>query len=173
LHLWYVMDDVELLYNCLEQGLNRWGQLESFWEHGGKIEGLQDETISILKEKIRLLEHYQDLIQQGRPKFIDRSILELSGAISGKFIDDVSQKLNELDGNPESLLDALKNGEISGFRSNKIDELESYFIEKGFIDERERLSVDEIQSRARVFVSKLKISAEEADEFLRRIIGAN
>jgi DNA repair exonuclease SbcCD ATPase subunit len=173
LHLWYVMDDEELLYNCLKQGLNRWGQLESFWEHGGKIEGLQDETISISKEKIRLLEHYQDLIQQGSPIFIDRSVLENSDAISDKFIDEVSQKLNELEGNPEPLLDALKNSEISGFRTNKIDELESYFIEKGFIDERERLSVDEIQSQTKAFVSRHKISAEEAEEFLRRIIDAN
>lgn len=170
LHLWYLIDDVNLLYNCLNQGMNRWGQLESFLEHDGYIKGLENDQISVLKEKIRLLEQYQDLLQQGSPKFIDRSVLENSGAVSDKFIDEVSQKLKDLDGNPESLLDALNNGEISGFRSNKIEELENYFIEKGFIDERKRLNKDEIQSRFQAYISNLEISPKEADEFLKSII---
>ncbi|MCC5905731.1 MAG: hypothetical protein JJU13_05980 [Balneolaceae bacterium] len=171
LHLWYLIEDVDLLYKCLNQGLNRWGQLESFLEHDGIIDELGKERISTLKEKVRLLERYQDLIQQGSPKAIDRSALEASGAVSDKFIDEVSQKLNDLDSNPESLLDALQRGEISGFRTNKIDELESYFIEKGFIDERDRLSVDEIKSRTQAYISNLEISVEEAEEFLGRVVG--
>jgi len=171
LHLWYLIEDLDLLYKCLNQGLNRWGQFESFLEHGGRIAGLDVDRISVFKEKMLLLERYQDLIQQGSPKDIDRSVLEASGAVSGKFIDEISQKLNDLDGNPKSILDALQHGEISGFRSNKIDELESYFIEKGFIDERDRLSVDEIKSRTQAYISNLEISVEVAEEFLGRVVG--
>lgn len=172
LHLWYVIDDTELLYQCLSQGLNRWGQLESFLEHGGVVEGLQDETISKIKEKIRLLEHYQGLIQQGYPKRIDRYVLERSEAVSGKFIDEVSQKLIDLDGNPVLLLHALRNGEISRFQSGKIDELESYFVELGLIDERERLNTDEIQSRTQAYISNLEIGLKEAEGYLKRVIGS-
>lgn len=50
---------------------------------------------------------------------------------------------------------------------------ESYFIEKSFIDERERLSVEEILSRTQAYISNLEISPKEADEFLKSIIDGN
>lgn len=170
LHLWYLIEVVNLLYNCLKQGLIKYGQFESFLEHDGKIKGLERDKIFVLKEKVRLLEHYQDLLKQGHPNSIDRSVLEASGAVSDHFIEEVSRKLNDLNGNPELLLNALKN-EVSGFRTNKIDKLENFFIEKGIIDEREQLNEDEIQSRTQAYVSNLEISAEEAEEFLGRIFG--
>jgi uncharacterized protein YhaN len=172
LHLWYVIDEVNRLYRCLSQGMNKWGQLESFLEHGGTIEGLHDETVSMLKDKVRLLELYQDLIQQGHPKRIDRTVIEQSGAVSDKFIDEVSQKLNDLNGNPKLLIDAMRNGEISRFQSSKIDELESCLVERGFIDEREKLNDEDIQSRIQAYISNLEIDLNEAEEFLRRVTGS-
>ncbi|HLR76778.1 MAG TPA: hypothetical protein VK106_03905, partial [Balneolaceae bacterium] len=173
LHLWYLIEELNLLHQCLTKGINRWGQFASFLKMDGKFEGFERSALVALEEKIKLLKHYQSLFQQGRPKMIDRSILENSGAVSSHFIDEVCEKLDGLNGNPNLLLKALQNGEVSGFRANKIDQLESYLLACGFIDESKKLSLQEIKSEIQAFISNLEITAEEADVFLNRIIREN
>jgi len=170
IHLWYLLNDKNLLYNCLKSGINNWGQLKSFLKHGGHIEGLGEEEIAQIREKVQFIEHFQNLYQQGRPKPIDRSILESTDAVSPHFIDEVSEKLKELNGNPADLLTALENSEVSGFRSNKIEELESYLFEKGFIDDRDPLDLDEIKTRVQAHLSNLNMSPSEADNILNRLL---
>ncbi|MDA3819126.1 MAG: hypothetical protein PF590_01430, partial [Candidatus Delongbacteria bacterium] len=51
LHLWYLIEDTELLYRCLSQGIAYWGQLQSFLNHQGQIPGLTDKHINELREK--------------------------------------------------------------------------------------------------------------------------
>ncbi|MFH5833853.1 hypothetical protein [Halalkalibaculum sp. DA384] len=170
LHLWYLFDDKDLLYQCLNKGFNTWGSLKSFINHGGVIEDLNDEVIARLESKVQVLERFQELYQQGRPKPIDRSILESTSAVSDNFINEVSKKLSELNGNPAKLLTSLLDGEISGFRTNKIEELENYLIEKGFIDDRDPLDLDEIRARLQAYVSNLDMTSFDADEFLNRLL---
>jgi uncharacterized protein YhaN len=170
LHLWYLFDNKELLYQCLSMGFNRWGSFKSFIDHGGTIEDLNDEVIASLESKVQILKRFQELYRQGRPKPIDRPVLESTSAVSDNFIDEVSEKLKELKGNPTALLTSLRDSEVSGFRSNKIEELESYLIEKGFIDDRDSLDVEEIRTRVQAYVSNLDMASSDADKFLNRLL---
>ncbi|MFW5916380.1 MAG: hypothetical protein ACOCTM_02785, partial [Bacteroidota bacterium] len=106
IHLWYILEDNLLLYNCIKNGLEYWGQLDSYLRNGGKLEGLEDRRINTLREKVNLLSRFQELYRQGRPRSIDRSVLEQSGAVSEKFIDSVSDLLTSVQGNPEKLVQA-------------------------------------------------------------------
>lgn len=170
LHLWYLLDDSEILRNCLLQGIDRWGKLESYLRHDGILDGLDDKQIKTLNEKAELLERFLNLYRIGRPKPIDRAVLEQSGAVTDSFIDDVSALLNELNGDPQKLLEALKNGDVSGFRRNKMDELEDYLLNEGYLDTQEPLSREEIQTRMQAYISNLEISREEANQFLKRVL---
>ncbi|MBZ0242992.1 MAG: hypothetical protein K8F24_07250, partial [Bacteroidales bacterium] len=144
LYLSYLIEDNELLYACLQRGIEYYGQLKSFVNHQGEIEGLDDAALEVIDRKVELLESYQELYQKGRPKPIDREILRDSGSVSDTFIDTVDAKLKELDHNPERLIDALRAGEVSRFNKSKIEELQEYLFEHNYLDENERLSSEEL-----------------------------
>lgn len=169
LHLWYLIDNVELLYACLSKGIYSWGQLRNYLQAKGKIEGMNEEIIAQLHDKIAILTEYIDLYQQGRPKSINRQILSQSGAVSDTFIDEVNALLEESNHNPEELLEKLKNRGVSRFLTNKINELENYLIENEFIDTRERLTEDEISIQLQAFISNKNVNQEEINQFIKRI----
>ena len=170
LHLWYLVEDPETLHAALSAGIDYWGSLKSYVDAGGVIDGLSDQHIKEMEEKADLLERYLRFYRQGRPKPIDRSVLENSGAVSDSFIEAVSNKLKQLQGNPADLIVALRNSEVSGFRTNKIDDLEAYLLENGYIDNRELMDQTSLILSVQAFISKLSLSKKEAQDFLNRLL---
>lgn len=171
LHLWYLIDDVNLLYKCLQKGIRQWGQLQSFVQNNGRISGLDDDTWQIICSKAELLTRFKELYSIGRPKPVGRDVLKQSGLISDTFIDAVAEKAAELNGNPEQLLLALRNGEVSRFYRTKTEELADFFIANNFIDENEPMSMDDILIKLQAFISETVIDAKDAEEFLHTVIG--
>ena len=55
LHLWYLLDDSAVLRNCLLQGIDRWGKLESYLKHGGILDGLGKKRYKFYMKKTSLL----------------------------------------------------------------------------------------------------------------------
>ena len=170
LHLWYIIDYPGVLYDCLSLGIRYWGQLKSFLENSGTIQGLDSDYIKKLKDKAALVERFQQLYRQGRPVPIDRSVLENSGAISDKFIDAVSQKLEEVNRNPEQLIRALRKGEVPRFIKSKIDELEEFLVNKGYIREEEVLNKDEILVNLQAMISTMEVERGEVERMIERIL---
>ncbi|MBS3771024.1 MAG: hypothetical protein KGY69_12310, partial [Bacteroidales bacterium] len=170
IHLWYLLEDKQLLYNCLKNGLEYWGQLDSYLRNGGKLEGIEDRWIKTLREKVNLLSRFQELYRQGRPRPIDRSVLEQSGAVSEKFIDAVSDLLNSLQGNPEKLVQALKDGQVQGFRKNKMDELEQFLLEQGYMDDQTPMKEEDIWINLKALISNLSIENGEAEKLIERVL---
>ena len=173
LHLWYLLNDIELLYNCLNRGIRYWGQLESFLNNNGKINKLDEDTKKSINNKIRLLERFQELYQKGRSKPIDREVLEYSGAISGSYIDAVSNKLKELNGNPKRLIEELRNGEISGFRHYKIDEFEQYLLNEEYLDYHEPVEKEDILVQLNAMISYMDMDISDAEGFINRVLQQN
>jgi len=169
LHLWYLLDDSAVLRSCLLQGIDRWGKLESYLRHGGSLDGLGNEQISALNEKAELLERFLMLYRQGRPKPIDRNVLEESGAVTDTKIDEVSDLLREVNCNPKILIKRLRDKAVKRVYDRHKDELEVYLINEGYIDTQEPFSREEIQIRIQAYISNLEISREEAEIFLGRL----
>jgi hypothetical protein len=72
---------------------------------------------------------------------VDRPALEQTDAVTDTFIDGVSALANELEGDAEALLGAVRertDERVSGFRSAKADDLEAYLREEGYLDPRDR-----------------------------------
>lgn len=167
---WYFMEDVDLLYACLERGIKSWGQLESFYKYGGQIQNFDEELFKQIEHKIELLKRFQELYQKGRSRQIDRTILESSGTISIAYMDRVAEKLDRLDRDPKLLIQALKDGEIGGFRKNKTEDLENYLIAEGYIDEQEVLETDDIILHMHALISSFKMNTAEVEHFMARIL---
>ena len=170
LHLWYLIEDNQLLYNCLKNDLNYWGQLDSYLKNGGILDNMEKHHEEVLRDKAKLLERFQELYRQGRPRPIDRSILEQSGAVSEKFIDAVSDLLNSLQGNPEKLLRALKDGQVQGFRKNKMEELEQFLLEQGYMDDQTPMKEEDIWINLKALISNLSIENGEAEKLIERVL---
>lgn len=170
LSIWYLISDVNVLYECLKKDIKQFGQLESYYSNNGKIPGLDEPLWNNISSKIKLLERYLELYRKGRPKFIDREVLINSGAVSDSFIDEVADKLSALNGNPKKLIQALSRSEISGFRSNKISELEEYLYESGYLDDQEIMDNSEIMIQLNAFISNMGMEVEEAENFIQNIL---
>ncbi len=170
LSLWYLIEDLDLLYACLKRGIKNWGQLESYNRINGQIQNFDEEIFDQINNKVELLKRFQELYRKGRSRPIDRDVLENSGAITGAFIDKIVEKLNELNGEPKQLLQALRDGDIPRFRTDNADLLEQYLMTEGYIYDQEALETDEIIINLHAFISNSEMEIEEVENFINRIL---
>jgi hypothetical protein len=168
LHLWYLVDDNQLLYNCLKRGITYWGQLESFLV-AGRLEGFDAALTGKLEKKVRLLDRFCELYRKGRSRQVDREIIKRSGAVSANHIDGVTEKLTLLGNDPEKLIQALRNREVYRFKELKTDELEQYLIAGGFINRQEPLPPGDFLLQINAYLSTLDLDPSEGDAFLKGI----
>ena len=170
LHVWYLFGDPLIVYGLLKMGLVHWGQLQTYLQAGGDMTEVDQDLFDPAAQKIKILSRYLELYRQGRPRAIDRSVLERSGAVSANFIDAVSEKLEEVGYNPEQLLAALGRGEVSRFSGRKVDQLREFLTDEGLISEDRVLSHEEIWVLLAAFVSQTGISLEEARRFVEQVL---
>ncbi|MFW6039908.1 MAG: hypothetical protein ACOC9N_02395, partial [Gemmatimonadota bacterium] len=174
-HLWYLVEDVELLHSLLDLGVEHWGALRTLVEHGGAelpvlaAGGAYDRIAAAARTLDAALEAWRD----GRGRRVDREALEASGAVSDTFIDRAAAACREVDGDAERALDAI--GELPRFHSSKLEELRAYLEENGYLDPRPPLSSDEVRLRALAKagadIGAGRIERDEVERLLGRIAG--
>jgi DNA repair exonuclease SbcCD ATPase subunit len=142
--LWYVTEDPEVLYRLRTAGIERWGHLRSLLEIG-TVDGLLSETSP---ERVRrhgaALEAFVDAYTVGRGKAIDRDVLEAIDAVSDNFIDEVSELADQVDGDPDALLEEVP--DIHRFGSRKTEKLRKCLRDGGYLDPRPTRPNDQIRS---------------------------
>ena len=145
-HLWYVVDDVNELYRLLTHDINKWGQLQTLVDIGS-AGGLNRESLVFRRAAAaaQLLEHLLRCWCQGRGEPVERAVLEASGAVSGAFIDKVSQLSQSHEGDARRLIEDLRAGHVRRFRAAHIDALEDHLVECGCIDDRPILDAARIR----------------------------
>lgn len=147
-HLWYLVEEPQILYRLLEAGIRHWGQLRELARVDalGAV-GLSEEQYTRVAARAKVLEAQAQAWAVGRGKPVTREALEASGAVADTFIDEVSQLCDRYEGDADRLLEALAQGEVSYFRDKKCEELEEYLQSRGYIDSDEPLSQRQIWSR--------------------------
>ncbi|QSG02868.1 ATP-binding protein [Natranaeroarchaeum sulfidigenes] len=147
-HLWYVVEDIEVLYDLLELGIERVGQLQNLLERdrSGFVPA-EPKTLDEVQQNIAALEEFAQAWQIGRGDPVDRSVLEVADGVSDTYIERVSELAEELGGDAEQLVEALYSGDVDRFRRNKAEELEDYLQAHGYIVSREPLADDDIRIR--------------------------
>jgi len=150
-HLWYVVTDLPTLHRLLEHGIATWGQAENLAARGVLDTLLGDPAVyQRAAARARVLATVLDAVRVGRGKPVDRAVLLDSGAISATFIDRVTDLARDLGGDAKAIVAALRDRVIPGFQQRKLDELYTYLVEQGYLDERERLSPEQIRTEALV-----------------------
>ena len=147
-HIWYLVEDVSLLSDLLSDGVKTWGQLSELLKRTADEPITDDEALlKEIKHNGRALEKLIECWEIGRGDPVDRQTLEATSAVTSTFIDRVSEIARDLNGDAEAILDAIDNKQVSGFRSDKREELEAYFREEGYIEETETLDPPLIRAR--------------------------
>jgi hypothetical protein len=152
-HFFYVLsDDLNLLHEFLVNGIERVGQWKTV--SGTTLaDKLGSGSISSQEIAFRadLLEHFCELWKQGRGRPVDREALEHSGALSERYLDDVVAIADELIGDSEKLLAALrasKDPRLKGFRRSSFEGVERYLRDNGYLDDAPVLDESELRLRA-------------------------
>lgn len=169
LHLWYLINSPDLLYNCLRKNIRELGALRTYLQHGGSIPNAPNSFNDFIENSYKILEQYIKLYRFGRSIPINRQVLEEANAVSDTYIDRVSEVLKNVNGDPNQLLIELKNGAVSGFRSKKVDELEHNLKDKKYLSDDQALSEEEIRLRLQATIDKLKISNEDFMKLFKNI----
>lgn len=144
LHVWHVLDDVDELYGLLMNRITTWNQLRTLMDHGApQLLDSIDETRA--RARAKAIERASECWRIGRPRSVDRRVLEDSDAVSPKFFDSVASLCAQLEGDAAALLEALDRGEVPFFRNDSILKLRDYLEEHRYLPTVPILSAEEIR----------------------------
>lgn len=165
IHIWYLIDDTQQLCQCLRKGLSTWGRLETAISRTNPEEwGLRVSNIALLRQKAELLASLARLYRIGRPRHIDRGVLQQSGAISDTFMDMAADSLEKSGGDPNLLLGELKG--LRNFRDKQAEKLREYLLEHNYIDEKEPLTGEQLHQELTIEANRIGIGLKSADRFI-------
>jgi hypothetical protein len=175
-HVWHLVEEVGSLHGLLRRGVERWGQLETLLRDGltESLEVLTDGPARARAEaRARCCRVLIEGWRIGRGRSVDRRVLQDSGAVSERFLDEVSDLAESLGGSADALIGALEEGGVSGFRSQKTAELAAYLAETGHRDEREVLDAAALRERALAEmgaqVTAGQLTVDAVDELLAQL----
>lgn len=168
-HLFHLLRDQLPLLHRLMDGwrVTSLGQLESLMESDAGGLAVGDETgRRHLRQRCRIVRQWIGLWRTGRGRPVGRVALEESGAVSATFIDQVTELADGLGGDGAALVAALRDGKVARFRADRIDLLERWLLEEGYVSAEPVLDAD---GRLRGTLERLARSGEP--EEIRRTVG--
>ncbi|MFO7821147.1 MAG: hypothetical protein R6V56_03690 [Lentisphaeria bacterium] len=152
LHLWYILPDKQSLFTLLSAGYYNWGQLKLLFRHDGEntLQSLGIDKPAFLihyaQAAAALLEKAAELQLIGQNRCLNRDDLYRSPVNNSKYIDEVADCAESVNGDPQKLLELLTNKAVTGFGPKMIARLQAYLEDEGFIDPRAELSNDAFQA---------------------------
>jgi DNA repair protein SbcC/Rad50 len=148
IHVFHLLhDQLELCVKLIELDLARAGDLEAFLRSARAGQLLDGKTRDLLTQRLAAVRLILEDWQQRRFRPVDQAALHASGQVSDHFMPRVLDLNERLDGHPRQLIDSLRDGGVSRFRSDNIDQLEDWLRGHGYLNEeseRDRLSAAEI-----------------------------
>jgi hypothetical protein len=172
--LWYLTEDVPLLYACWQFGIEQWGQLAAYREMGGVVHvpGRSARDIAIALDELAhvatLAERLHALCTVGRGRPVDRAALAATGVVTAAFLDAVALVADTVAGDAAQLLEALRDGAVPRFGSGRIEPLREALRTGGWLDERMSLSPEQIRWGV-LARSAREDAAELVDALLERL----
>jgi uncharacterized protein YhaN len=147
-HLWYLTESPGPLATCLEYGLSTWGEFKHITEEGNPERlGLTKRNVNNIWRRGLALESFCKHWRKGRGEPVPADAILQTDAVSDTFESDVLDLVDTYEGNAEDILSALRNGEVKRFRSDKIEQLKTEWLDQQYIDKREPLEDDDILNR--------------------------
>lgn len=151
-HVFYVTRSPRQLEKILGTGCETVGQLRMMLRNGGedflKLAGVKDagDFSKTVACRVFLLEKLQRLCAVGRGKTVTADVILCSGSPVShlKHARAVADLAGSVNGDGQRLIQALRNREVRGFQTKKIDELEAWLETTGYVDNRPRLPKEDL-----------------------------
>ena len=163
-HVWHLLDDPRVVHALLVRRATTWGRFCVLDEASGGDDGLiARPQRRRMRAAALAIEIASEQWRVGRGKPVTRGVLRASGAISGSFIDAVSELAQACGGDASTLLAKLRDGSVSRFRSDKATQLQEYLEQEGYLDTQP--SVPEVDALPRVMGALAKnLEADDITE---------
>jgi len=129
-------DRLEALVALRNFGVITLGQFEHARELALELP-IDEEAAESLDNRVRAVRAWLHRWRRGHVPPVPGDELTQSNAISETFIEPVSALNRELGGNARALIDALRDGRVARFRSDKIDQLEAHLGAGGYLDDKQ------------------------------------
>ena len=145
-HLFHLLrDDLDTLYRFMETWrIISLGQLEALLDSNAGSAAVGDTGLRHrLRRRCDVVRTWTALWRRGRGNPVNRIALEQSDIVSATFIERVAELADNVDQDGEALIQALRDGQVPGFRTSKIDDLERWLADKRYTDEEEILPAEE------------------------------
>ncbi len=136
--------------DCVHELMNTWGierlgPLEHWLQSpAGRAGAIKHPPRDELLARTKLARAWQALAAEGRGRRADYAPLAASNALSEIMLPRVAEKAEELGGDAQALIKALRDREVSHLKQGHIDALEQWLLDNGFIDPRPRRSTEQI-----------------------------
>jgi len=173
LHLWYLVDAPEALFDLLTAlGADRWGAFRTLVDQGGGRLLAHEQVMRLEVLGVAARTALQRL-QVGRGRRIQRDTLVASGVVSERFIDEVASLCASGGGDGRWLLERLEARAVPGFFKRNVEALRDFLQTEGFYDPREPLRSEAIRLEVIAAVSAEieagTIGVPEIDRLLSRL----
>jgi len=125
-----LQDDLELAAFLMRLELSQVGALEAFLASQPDTDLLSAEQKHVLNRRCQAARLILDDWRERHHRPVDEAALQASGEVSDIFMPQVAALAKKLDGDPPALIEALRNGEVPRFRSDKTDALEAWLADE-------------------------------------------
>ncbi|MBT6847911.1 MAG: hypothetical protein HOA14_10900, partial [Planctomycetaceae bacterium] len=152
LHLWYLIEDLDLLYSCIQIRVMTWGSLQQVMKHNASdVSFINEQQFMTLQARAAAVANAVIHWSVGRAALITREDLQESGAVSNTFMERIWKVADRVEHCGASLIKELR-GESrpKQWSDSKTDKLEDYLCRILKIDTVARQTPDEIYSRAAI-----------------------
>lgn len=169
-HLFYLLrDDVDLLYRLMDNWrITSLGQLEALLNSNAGSTAIKEVDVrEQLLQRSCATRIWIEFWRRGRGRPVNRGVLEQCNAVSGTYIDRVTELAENLGGDGKALVQALSEGKVPRFHTSKIAELEHWLADEGYTDKEEILPAEE---RRRLALQQAMSDTGADVEDLNRVI---
>ncbi len=150
LHLFHVLrDDLPTLHRLIDQArVEVVGQWRSARQSPAIQRVLDESARARVDAAVGVAERFLEAYAIGRGRPVDRAVLEGTDAVSDSFIERLAVLAREVDGDAQALVDAIAEGRVSHFRSDKLEQLSDALEASGHLDPATPLDADALRVRA-------------------------
>ncbi len=172
-HLFHlVWDDLDFLHAWLSRHIDTVGRWRLVSKSRISLElSAQFKIAAAVEPRADLLHVFCELWKQGRGQAVDRDVLENSGALGERYLNDVASIASELGNDAGKLIAALREREdqrLKGFRGKITEILEQFFADNGYIDAQPILDKDGLHALAMASPAAGQLAANVADACIHR-----
>jgi DNA repair protein SbcC/Rad50 len=163
-----LIDDLDLAVRLIRGELERVGELGAYLDARIDDQLLGETERALIKRRTRAAALVMDNWRRRHHRPVDAAALQASGLISDTFMPRVVELTRTLDGHPQRLIDALRDGQVPRFRSDVTDQLEQWLTDSGYL----AAGKNDPAITAAELASRTGMDVEEAASIRDWIVGA-